>query len=105
MAVAAAEAAGTAAYRYHHPHAAADAVACRSMASSPYSSASAAPSFCPAPFNGVQQQLDVLDYFSDDGGPSAVPGTFDTPLQLPPRAPTEAPIVPDVGGYFTAHPR
>ncbi|KAI5000075.1 hypothetical protein ZWY2020_004664 [Hordeum vulgare] len=40
------------------------------------------------------QQLDVLDYLSDDGG---VPGTAGAPL------PVEAPVVPDVG--YSDHTR
>ncbi|KAM0875177.1 hypothetical protein ACQ4PT_036959 [Festuca glaucescens] len=107
--------AGTA-YRYR-PHGAAG--VCRSMAfptprggagsslapesSRPYGSGSAASSFSPAfaaAASGLlRQDLDVLDYLSDDGGgpAPAVPGTFSSPL--PPRMPVDqaAPVVPDAG--------
>ncbi|KAK1666757.1 hypothetical protein QYE76_054916 [Lolium multiflorum] len=78
----------------------------------PYSSGSTASSFSPAfaaAASGVlRQELDVLDYLSDDGrgGPAlapTVPETFRAP-PLPPRMPAEAaPVVPDAG--YGAHPR
>ncbi|CAM0882395.1 unnamed protein product [Alopecurus aequalis] len=105
-----------AAYHYHRH----GAHVCRSMAfptprgggsssSYPYRSSSAAASFSPAfpaAANGVlqHQQLDVLDYLSDDGGAvPAMPETFGTPL--PPRMPVaaSAPVVPGVG--YGARPR
>ncbi|KAM0903730.1 hypothetical protein ACQ4PT_018492 [Festuca glaucescens] len=107
--------AGAGAPYHYRPHGAAG--VCRSMAfpaprgggsgsslvpesSRPYGSGSAASSFSPAFAAATgevpqQQQLDVLDYLSDDGG-------FSTPL--PPRMPDEgAPVVPDAG--HGAHPR
>ncbi|KAF7037199.1 hypothetical protein CFC21_047638 [Triticum aestivum] len=84
------------AYRFRfHPHGAGVG---RSMAfppppgsGCPYSSGAplSSPAFGAATGPGVlQQQLDVLDYLSDDGG---VPGTVGAPL------PVEAAVVPDVG--------
>jgi hypothetical protein len=79
--------------------------------SRPYSSGFAASSFSPAfaaaASGALQQQLDVLDYLSDDSGlaPSPeVPETLRAPL--PPRIPAEpaAPVVRDVG-HAAHHPR
>uniref|UniRef100_A0ACD5VIW3 Uncharacterized protein n=1 Tax=Avena sativa TaxID=4498 RepID=A0ACD5VIW3_AVESA len=76
----------------------------------PYSSGAASRSFSPAFVSAaggvLQQQLDVLDYLSDDGGAlPAVPETFQAPpLPLPRMPPVgAAPVMPDVG--YRAHPR